>query len=100
MVSSKTVEKIYNLLKTNQESGKWEEENYVSNIYRQLDFSRKTVHEGIKVLEELNVVDRKRKGRKNIIKLNDFSVDNVFFDQSDKKSRGGREEDGRGYRWG
>jgi len=99
MVSSKKVKKIYEILKTNQESGRWEEENYVSNIYRQLNFSRKTVHQGIKVLEDLNVVDRKRKGRKNIIKLKDFSVDNVFFDESDKKSRGGREEN-RGYRWG
>ena len=92
MVSSKKVKKIYEILKTNQESGRWEEENYVSNIYRQLNFSRKTVHQGIKVLEDLNVVDRKRKGRKNIIKLKDFSVGDVTINSQSEGARIMREE--------
>jgi len=98
MVSSKVVENIYEMLKANQESGRWESGNYVSNIVKNLGYCRKTVHDGLKTLENMNVIDKRRKGRRKIIKLVDF--DSAVFDFN-KKGRGRDENSGKGnYRFG
>lgn len=81
MVSSKVIEKIHGLLKKNQESGKWQEKNYVSNIREKLGYTRPTIQSGLNVLENMDMIERKRKGRKKIIKLVDFET-GIFSKES------------------
>lgn len=87
MVSSKVIQDIFSFLKNNQLNGNGDQMNYVSNIRKKLGYSRRTVWSGLKALENMDLIERRRSGKRKIIRLRSFS--GGFFDDEDRSDDGG-----------
>lgn len=88
MVSSKVIQDIFSFLKNNQANGNGDQMNYVSNIRKKLGYSRRTVWSGLKALENMDLIERRRSGKRKIIRLRSFSGGG-FFDDEDRSDDGG-----------